>query len=288
MAINFLKRKRKEQERTIPDDSVLAVSLTTSLHDLHRKKSSTIRGSFIRLRPVIEDFNYDKVTKLSPSSDSIISGKLAHLKKHTVPLLRFHHLFEAPITPKIKNIKYEDPIKVEEPGSIVENIRDTLARLKERVKGYVITITERDVEVPYQLTPEMFESAEAVTKDCKTEEERAKALFDWLEAELQYGTCKRGTVGYRNSKEVFEQKEGVCGEMTYTYVVTARSVGLKAGYVSVTKDTYGNDVHHGCAYVWLNGRDVLVDIAYHTFDIHHQEYSKLSDREAIRQFKSWR
>jgi len=80
MAINFLKRKRKEQERTIPDDSVLAVSLTTSLHDLQKKKSCLTRGSFIRLRPVSEDFNYDKVTKLSPSSDSIISGKLAHLK----------------------------------------------------------------------------------------------------------------------------------------------------------------------------------------------------------------
>ena len=76
--------------------------------------------------------------------------------------------------------------------------------------------------------------------------------------------------------------------MAYTYIAIARSLGLKAGYVSVAVDAYGSRVHHGCAYVSLNGRDVLVDIAYHTFDISHQEYSKLSDREAIRQFKSWR
>lgn len=287
MGINFLKRKRKGHERAIPDDSVLAVALTTSLHDLNGKKSYTVRGSFIRLRPVSECFTNNKVTKLSPSSDSIVFGKLAHLKKSALTL-KFHHLFEAPMSPKNKNIKYEDPIKVEEPVSIVENIRDTLALLKERVKGYVITITERDVEVPYQLTSEMFERAEATTIDCKTDEEKAKVLFDWLESEIEYGSSKRGLVGYRNSKEVFERKEGVCGEMAYTYITIARSLGLKAGYVSVAVDAYGSRVHHGCAYVSLNGCDVLVDIAYHTFDISHQEYSKLSDREAIRQFKSWR
>ena len=102
MGINFLKRKRKGQERTIPDDSVLAVALTTSLHDLNGKKSYTVRGSFIRLRPVSECFTNNKVTKLSPSSDSIVFGKLAHLKKFTLTL-KFHHLFEAPMSPKSKN-----------------------------------------------------------------------------------------------------------------------------------------------------------------------------------------
>ena len=105
------------------------------------------------------------------------------------------------------------------------------------------------MEVPYQLTPEMFERAEATTMDCKTDEEKAKVLFDWLESEIKYGSSKRG-VGYRNSKEVFEQKEGVCGEMTYTYITIARSLGLKAGYVSVAVDAYGNKVHHGCAYMY--------------------------------------
>jgi len=116
MAIKSLKRKEKE-ERVIPDDSLLAVSLTTSLHDLQKKKSYLTRGSFIRLRPISEYFTYNKVTKLSPSSDSIVFGKLAHLKKSsetilfkrlahlkesTIPL-RFQHLFEAPVSPKTKN-----------------------------------------------------------------------------------------------------------------------------------------------------------------------------------------
>lgn len=119
MAIKLLKWKKKEEERTIPDDSVVAVSLTTLLHDLQKKKSYLGRASFIRLRPVSEYFTYNKVkvTKLSPSSDSIVFGKLAHLKKSsdtilfkrlahlkesTIPL-RFQHLFEAPTSPKTKN-----------------------------------------------------------------------------------------------------------------------------------------------------------------------------------------
>ena len=95
-------------------------------------------------------------------------------------------------------------------------------------------------------------------------------------------------MGYRNSKEVFEQKEGVCGEMTYTYITIARSLGLKAGYVSVAVDAEQQGASWLRIYVSLNSREVLVDIAYHAFDISHREYSKLSDREAIRQFKSWR
>jgi len=287
MTIKFLKRKRKRQETSIPDDSVLAVSLTTSLHDLCEKNTYTVKGSFIRLRPVSEYFTYDKVTKLSPSSDSIIFEKLLHLKKSTIPL-KFHHLFEAPLLPKIKNIKYEEPIKIEEPPSIAENLRDTLTRIKQRIKGYVITVTEPDVEVPYQLTPEMFERAEEKIKDCNTDEEKARVLFDWLESEIQYGTSTRGSIGYRNSTEVFDQKEGVCGEMTYTYITIARSLGLRAGYVSVTRDADGDEVQHGCSYVSLNGRDVLVDLAYHTFDIHHLRYSKISDVKAIKKFQAWR
>jgi hypothetical protein len=176
----------------------------------------------------------------------------------------------------------------EEPVKITENIRNTFVRIKERIKGYVITITESDVKVPYQVTSEMFERAEENTRNCKTAEEKARALFDWLEAELQYGTSKRGAVGYRNSREVYEQKEGVCGEMAYTLITLFRSVGLRAGYVSVAVDAYGNRVNHGCVWVSIDRHEVLVDIAYHTFDIHHLRYSKISDVKAIKKFQAWR
>lgn len=125
MAIKLLKWKKKEEERTIPDDSIVSVSLTTSLYDLHRKKSYLAKASFIRLRPVSEYFTCNKVTKLSPSTDSIVFGKLAHLKKSldtilfkrlthlkkfTIPL-RFHHLFELPMLPKTKNMGNKEAVK---------------------------------------------------------------------------------------------------------------------------------------------------------------------------------
>jgi len=134
----------------------------------------------------------------------------------------------------------------------------------------------------------MVEVARAVTKDYPSDEEKAKHLFYHLKLLIHYGDEKRGIVGYRDSIEVWTTKEGVCGEMSYLYITLARIVGLKAGYVHVDRDFQNKEVNHACAWVKLNGRDVLADIAYRTFDIEHRGYSKIPDDEAMRRLESWR
>ena len=134
----------------------------------------------------------------------------------------------------------------------------------------------------------MVEVARAVTKDCPSDEEKAKRLFYYLKSLIHYGDEKRGIVGYRDSIEVWTTKEGVCGEMSYLYITLARIVGLKAGYVHVDIDHQGDEVNHACAWVKLNGRDVLADIAYRTFDIEHKGYLKVTDKEAKGRLESWR
>lgn len=134
----------------------------------------------------------------------------------------------------------------------------------------------------------MFETSKAVTKDFAAEEEKAKRLFYFLKSVIRYGDEKRGIVGYRDSIEVWTTEEGVCGEMSYLYITLARSIGLRAGYVHVDRDFQNQAVYHACAWVKLNGRDVLADIAYRTFDINHRKYFKVSDKEAMRRFESWR
>jgi hypothetical protein len=121
-----------------------------------------------------------------------------------------------------------------------------------------------------------------------TDELKAKRLFDWFEENIVYGETKRGSVGYRHAIEVFETKEGVCGEMAILYVVMARSVGLKANYVSVKQDYRGETVAHACAGVWLDTRLVQIDPAYNTYNIHHKDYEPKSDLDATYNFKGWR
>jgi hypothetical protein len=68
----------------------------------------------------------------------------------------------------------------------------------------------------------------------------------------------------------------------------ARSVGLKANYVSVTVDNQGKNGAHACAAVYLGQEPTLVDPAYHTFDVKHQAFVIKTDAEAVPLLKAFR
>jgi len=117
-------------------------------------------------------------------------------------------------------------------------------------------------------------------------ENKARAIFNWMEGNIRYGSSQR-SVGYRNSAEVMRDNEGVCGEMAFLYVPLARLASLTSGFVIVDRDDQGRKVHHACAYVETN-RHILVDPAYHQFDIRHRDFRYLSDREAMDLFGQYR
>lgn len=153
-------------------------------------------------------------------------------------------------------------------------------------KGRVV-LTD-DAEHPLQLTEAMMELTHNITAGATSESGKAQSLFDWFEKNISYGKDKRGPVGYRTSEEVFSSFEGVCGEMAILFMVMARVSGLDAHFVSVDVDYSGAAVNHACALVVCEGRKILVDPAYHSFDIKHQKFSVLSDTELLATFKSYR
>ncbi len=81
-----------------------------------------------------------------------------------------------------------------------------------------MSVLDRRVKVPFKITEEMFETVKAATENCTTDEEKAKALFDFLKSVIKYGEEQRGIVGYRDAIEVWTTKEGVCGEMSYLFI----------------------------------------------------------------------
>ncbi len=154
--------------------------------------------------------------------------------------------------------------------------------------GYQLAVTEGCVSNPFIIDSELMKLIKKHTRGSRSDHEKAKAIFDWIEQNIQYGEGGRGMYRYKNSKEVLSTKEGICGEMAYLYITMARSCGLKSNYVSVKRDNRNKKVHHGCAAVDTERGRILADPAYHTFDIKHRRFSVISDKEATQMYNSWR
>lgn len=158
---------------------------------------------------------------------------------------------------------------------------------------YSYLISEDDNH-PFQISSEIASKAEMIASREKNKEEKAKAIFDWFQANFPYDHIQREKIEnrtrtvYRHSKEVWADKKGVCGELAVLLVVMLRHVGIKARYVEVKIDQSGKKVNHACVYAYLEKRNVLIDPAYYTFSARHQGYKVLSDTEAVPHFKGMR
>ena len=157
-----------------------------------------------------------------------------------------------------------------------------------------LVIVEKDSPNPFRITQEMTAIANKCIANKQNLEERAEAIFDWMEQNIKYGEKKRGQVGYRRSDEVIKTGEGVCGEDTYPYVVMLRYAGLQARFAVIDRDCFGKKVYHACARI-LSPREFSSDVAYHMFDVErdsgsgdHQEIKVITDEVAVRMFEQWR
>ena len=156
---------------------------------------------------------------------------------------------------------------------------------------YIIVITEKTLNIPFKLSPEIIKKTYSVVNNedpaSTTDLGKAKTLFNFITKTIKYGETKRGSSGYRDAIEVFKQQEGVCGEMAILFVSMARIAGLIANYVSVKIDVHGKSVAHACAAVKTGSSHILVDLSYYTFDIQHKKYDILTDEEFTKVFRMW-
>ena len=107
-------------------------------------------------------------------------------------------------------------------------------------------------------------------------------IFEWILTNVQYDSDHNGK-HYRTARECFNEKRGLCGELTVLYISFLRYLEIEANFVEVLKDNLGFEVNHACAFV--NGH--LSDIAYKQFKIEHNEYKILSDEELLLKYKNW-
>jgi hypothetical protein len=150
--------------------------------------------------------------------------------------------------------------------------------------------SKRYAKIPYVLTPEIANVTKRATSNCTEKLEKARGIYDWICKNINYGSRKRRSKGYRNSIETFDDGEGVCGEMAFLYITMARYVGLRSSYAIVDIDHNNSRVNHACAAIDVpsrNSKITLVDPAYKVFDANHREIIILEDFDMFKIIKDW-
>lgn len=150
---------------------------------------------------------------------------------------------------------------------------------------YSVIITDSSFVHPFAVPGDLVDVAMRIRNASCTQFTFAQDLFYFLDEKLSYN--KSDVLGYRSAREVWAEREGICGEMTFLYNTLARIGGLQTSYVSVQIDYAKKDVYHACCGVFLP-KLVLVDLAYHRFDVKHEEFTLRSDNWMYDIFHTWR
>lgn len=162
-----------------------------------------------------------------------------------------------------------------------EWLQDTSLDTSQIDPSYNVLITDNSVESPFIITSQLVRIIRAATRYTTTKESRARAIYDWIEQNIDYGKIAKG---YINSEEVLRYKKAICAEMAFLYIAMARSIGLKSNFVSVNRDCFNKRVNHACAVVETERPLVFVDPAYHIYDVKHKKYQIWRDRAIMREF----
>jgi hypothetical protein len=93
---------------------------------------------------------------------------------------------------------------------------------------------------------------------------------------------------YKVARSVFNSKSAICGEMAIFVNSLLRYKGFPCDFIQVNKDNNSDIVAHACSGLRINdSKYVLIDVAYKTFDIAHQDWTIISDEGLIERMKSW-
>lgn len=173
------------------------------------------------------------------------------------------------------------PVYIDCPMPKIYNEKELQASLHKKLTSEEFKL----VVDPLACTDKMEALAKEITKDAKTDLQKAKVIFDSMIARFVPASQTIG-FGARNAQEVFAQwhtkeKVFICTELTNLYVALARSVGLNAFRVYVSKDYSGDSIYHMCAAVFVEDKVFLIDPSLKWFGIPHKEYVVLDDLRSI-------
>lgn len=157
-----------------------------------------------------------------------------------------------------------------------------------RPAGRIVNFNEQYTpEVVFNCTDPMLKVAEQCWSDAGQDVERyMKHVFEWCVENVVYQKTHDKS-HYKNARETFISRTGICGESTILFIAFMRAKGVNADFVVVDVDVHGKAVNHASALVSINGREALVDIAYKKFDVQHQAWTRKTDEELMAYLIAW-
>ena len=115
----------------------------------------------------------------------------------------------------------------------------------------------------------------------------AENIFNWVLNNIEYDT-EHSKEHYRSARETYNEKRGLCGELSVLYMAFLRASNIDCIFCEVINNNEGKAVDHACVEIRNNdGTTYLSDVAYKSFKIDHIEYKEITDAELRRKYENW-
>lgn len=118
-------------------------------------------------------------------------------------------------------------------------VKDKLPVFTKAVEKELSGIMQRKYEVIDHAIPDDIDAAAAdIVRGAKTDEDKARRLYDWVETRVQYDYGKvddyeqKGIWHEQTPQNTFDTKKGVCIDYARLYAMMARSQGLQVRVVT--------------------------------------------------------
>ena len=122
--------------------------------------------------------------------------------------------------------------------------------------------------IDHAVPAEIGEAARHVTEELISDEDKARALYDWVGTRIAYDWDKAndyidyGTWREQTPQDTFDMRQGVCIDVARLYAVMARSVGLDVRVVTGMGGEGGNLGPHAWNEVRVDGNWLPLDATW--------------------------
>ena len=164
----------------------------------------------------------------------------------------------------------------------------TAADLEEKWKQYIHNngSAQTNLLEIFKMSQSMAHKVEEIKKKT-TNGTIAENVFYWILTNIAYDT-EHSQEHYRTAKETYNEKRGLCGELSVLYMAFLRTLNINCNFCEISKDNTGKEVSHACVIIKNDdGTTHLSDVAYKCFIIEHLVYKELADDELKTKYENW-
>ena len=96
------------------------------------------------------------------------------------------------------------------------------------------------------------ELADEICSDCDTDEEKVKAIYEWMIYNFEYDYDCEPLIQYFNVRKTLSTRKGICYDFSHLFAALCRSQNISC-YVVDGDKRYNTQYHHTWNRVYFNG-----------------------------------